>query len=276
MVILCPIIILMIFFHPTSKKVNYYIPFNVYYERYLYRHATTELGKFMRFIQKCSYILSKYMVKLHFTPNEMSLFGFYLGCLANLFLLRSGVIRDSMDLSANLLKYVFMLLFTIFYFLHGLFDLLDGGVARLTDSSTIYGSFLDRILDMTSDIITWTCLTVYCNFVFINQSWAPFIPNIGLISLALVLFLDYFLLLRKNFLQKSPKLFAALPERWVALVCCGYLVILGLHLKMAGIITGGLQFYDWVFLFYLVGIAIVAGINIVIFFWSIRSVIKFA
>jgi len=55
-----------------------------------------------------------------------------------------------------------LLLFSIFVFTTGIFDGVDGAIARLTDNSTKSGAFLDSTMDRVSEFIVLLGLLLYC------------------------------------------------------------------------------------------------------------------
>ena len=55
-----------------------------------------------------------------------------------------------------------LLLFSIFVFTTGIFDGVDGAIARLKDKSTKTGAFLDSTMDRVSEFIIFLGLLLYC------------------------------------------------------------------------------------------------------------------
>ncbi|MFX0056943.1 MAG: CDP-alcohol phosphatidyltransferase family protein [Candidatus Hodarchaeota archaeon] len=91
-------------------------------------------------------ILAKGLNKIGIKPNQatflMVLFSFLGSCLLILF--------------SNLL------VFSIFIFLTGIFDGVDGAIARLTKKETTSGGFLDSVMDRLSEFIIFFGLLIYC------------------------------------------------------------------------------------------------------------------
>jgi len=55
-----------------------------------------------------------------------------------------------------------LLLFSIFVFLTGIFDGIDGAIARLSNKSTSFGGFFDSIMDRISEFVIFLALLIYC------------------------------------------------------------------------------------------------------------------
>ncbi|MFX0017979.1 MAG: CDP-alcohol phosphatidyltransferase family protein [Promethearchaeota archaeon] len=91
-------------------------------------------------------ILAKALSKIGVTPNIATclmlafsfLSFFFLVILSNLFL------------------------FSIFVFITGIFDGVDGEIARLTDKTSTFGGFFDSLMDRISEFIIFLALLIYC------------------------------------------------------------------------------------------------------------------
>lgn len=80
----------------------------------------------------------------------------------------------------ELLNY-FLFFAVLFVFLNGLFDALDGKIAKLTNKSSLRGDFLDHALDRFADV-----------FIVGGLALSPWIrPSIGLIAMIGVLLTSY-------------------------------------------------------------------------------------
>jgi archaetidylinositol phosphate synthase len=76
----------------------------------------------------------------------------------------------------------FFLLFAVFFvFLNGLFDAIDGKVAKLTHKASARGDFLDHVLDRYADVFMVGALAL--------SSWCR--PPIGLLAIVGVLLTSY-------------------------------------------------------------------------------------
>lgn len=77
-------------------------------------------------------------------PNLFTILGFFATLIASLLLL-----RDSWFFAG------------ILFILSGLFDLFDGMIARTKGKVTLFGSFLDSVLDRYSDLLFLLALLIY-------------------------------------------------------------------------------------------------------------------
>jgi archaetidylinositol phosphate synthase len=91
--------------------------------------------------------LAKLFKKIGMTPNIATLFVLILACLSFVFLV----------------FYQNLLLFSVFVFLTGLFDGIDGQIARLNNTSSNYGGFIDSITDRLSEFVIYLGLLLYLN-----------------------------------------------------------------------------------------------------------------
>lgn len=55
-----------------------------------------------------------------------------------------------------------LIIFSILVFLTGIFDGVDGAIARLTDKSTPLGGFFDSMMDRNSEFVIFLALLIYC------------------------------------------------------------------------------------------------------------------
>jgi len=55
-----------------------------------------------------------------------------------------------------------LILFSVFIFLTGIFDGIDGAIARLTNKATLFGGFFDSLMDRISEFIIFLGLLIYC------------------------------------------------------------------------------------------------------------------
>lgn len=102
--------------------------------------------------------------RLAIRPNVLTLFGLFFSLLASLVIAASGR----------------LLIGGVLLVVSGFFDLLDGAVARNTNSVTLFGGFFDSVLDRYSDLVILFGISIY----FLNRadpfsSMAAFFAAIG-------------------------------------------------------------------------------------------------
>ena len=79
-----------------------------------------------------------------FSANTLSWIAFLFAVLAGMFFYFSSPINEK--------QYYFLLLGSLCIFLNGLFDAIDGKVAKLTNTTSKQGDFLDHALDRFADV----------------------------------------------------------------------------------------------------------------------------
>jgi len=90
-------------------------------------------------------ILAKLLIKIGVSPNLATSIMFLFSIISMICLL----------IFSNLL------LFSLMVFLVGIFDGLDGAIARLSGRKTSFGAFFDSIMDRTSEFVIFFSLLVY-------------------------------------------------------------------------------------------------------------------
>ncbi|MGA2463650.1 MAG: CDP-alcohol phosphatidyltransferase family protein [Thermodesulfobacteriota bacterium] len=90
------------------------------------------------------YNLFKKIFGEHSNPNLFTLIGFFSTLFASFLILKE-----------------FWILAGLFIILSGIFDLIDGVVARKLGKVTVYGGFLDSVLDRYSDLLLLLSLLIY-------------------------------------------------------------------------------------------------------------------
>ncbi len=120
-------------------------------------------------------IISKFAkIFLNVSPDVLTWLSLLFAFLAGLFFFYS---QPSLEL------YNFFLIFaSIFIFLNGLFDALDGKVAKLTNKASKKGDFLDHALDRYSDVLIVGALAL--------SAWCRY-PSIGLLAVVGMLLTSY-------------------------------------------------------------------------------------
>ena len=81
----------------------------------------------------------------------------------------------------NELKNYFLFFASVFVFLNGLFDAIDGKVAKITKKASLRGDFLDHALDRYADVFMVSALAL--------SSWCR--PSIGLLAIIGMLLTSY-------------------------------------------------------------------------------------
>jgi len=129
--------------------------------------------KLQKFIYVIINPLVRGMIKLGLTPNIVTLIGFLLNIGVAIIFIAGGEEGNRGDLS-----YVgwagALILFA------GLFDMLDGQVARLGNMSSVYGALFDSVLDRYSELIMFfgICYYLIAHHYFLSSLFA-FIALIG-------------------------------------------------------------------------------------------------
>jgi len=81
---------------------------------------------------------------LGINPNLLTLIGFLITIFAGIYFARGEFVAAGLVI-----------------ILAGIFDMLDGRVARITDSVTKFGAFFDSVLDRYSDLVIFLGLMIY-------------------------------------------------------------------------------------------------------------------
>lgn len=87
--------------------------------------------------------LGKFVGK-RLTPNQLTVIGLIFGILAFFFIVYGSIIIGA-----------------VFVLLSGLFDVLDGLVARTQRMATDFGAFLDSVFDRYVDVLVFIALGIY-------------------------------------------------------------------------------------------------------------------
>lgn len=128
------------------------------------------------FLQKLIYCiinpLVHGMIRVGITPNVITTTGLVLNALAAVLLVCAGLSPD--DTGQRLVGWAGgVILFA------GLFDMMDGRVARVGNMSTTFGALYDSVLDRYSELLTLFGLCAYF-------SWNAYLPGFVLTALALI------------------------------------------------------------------------------------------
>jgi CDP-diacylglycerol--glycerol-3-phosphate 3-phosphatidyltransferase len=104
----------------------------------------------------------------------------------------------------------------IILILAGLFDMLDGEVARVSRSETRFGAFYDSVIDRYSDIIVLQGLMVW----YARQDWLEYVVLVGVVFMGAVM-TSYARARAESLIPTCKVGFMERPERIVLLVIGG-------------------------------------------------------
>ena len=132
----------------------------------------------------------------HINPNALTVIGFLLNLLAA-YLFAYGYFRWAGGM----------------VFLAGLFDMLDGRVARLSNRVTQFGGFFDSVLDRYSDLCLMIGLLVF--YGRINRFW--YVTLVALVMIGSVM-VSYTRARAENLIPTCKVGFLERPERMVLIL----------------------------------------------------------
>jgi phosphatidylglycerophosphate synthase len=90
-----------------------------------------------------------------------------------------------------------LFLFSIFVFLTGFFDGVDGAIARISGKTTLFGGFFDSVMDRMSEFVIFLALLFYC---WNNLFW-------GIIDMKIVVFLSFLSSIMISYLRARAEVF---------------------------------------------------------------------
>jgi len=90
-----------------------------------------------------------------------------------------------------------LFLFSIFVFLTGFFDGVDGAIARIKGTATIFGGFFDSVMDRISEFVIFFALLFYC---WNNLLW-------GIIDMKLIVFVSFLFSIMISYLRARAEVF---------------------------------------------------------------------
>lgn len=134
-----------------------------------------------------SFYLTHALLKLGIKPNQATLIGLFLGL--------AGVVFFIIGQRFSFCLGVF------FYFLFLIFDFIDGNIARVTDSATYYGKFIDGAVDTIVETLLVYFITIGLYFTGYNR----FFLLSGTFVAMLLLFAS-FLMNRASFFNRWLKM----------------------------------------------------------------------
>ena len=133
---------------------------------------------------------------LHITPNHLTFLGFVMS-IVTAWLFARGLFTTA----------GVMLIVT------GLFDMVDGMVARQTHCETPFGAFLDSVTDRYSDLIVYIGLLIYYG----QQDRMSYVVLVGIVMMGSVL-TSYTRARAESLIDKCKVGFLERPERIVLLI----------------------------------------------------------
>ena len=117
--------------------------------------------------------LIKLLIKLGVTPNMITSFGFFLNLVAAAIFIVGAEIAERDELG-----YVGWGGFTIL--IAGLFDMMDGRMARLGNMSSTYGAFYDSVIDRYSELVMFLGISFYLiSHDYFLSSLSSFVALVG-------------------------------------------------------------------------------------------------
>jgi len=98
---------------------------------------------------------------------------------------------------AALVYFSNLVLFSIFVFLTGFFDGVDGAIARIKGKTTIFGGFFDSVMDRLSEFVIFFALLFYTGNSFL---W-------GIIDMKIIIFLSFLSSMMISYLRSRAEVF---------------------------------------------------------------------
>ena len=133
---------------------------------------------------------------LHITPNHLTFLGFIMSIVT------AWLFARGLFVTAGI-----MLIVT------GLFDMVDGMVARQTHCETPFGAFFDSVMDRYSDLIVYIGLLIYYG----QQDRMSYVVLVGIVMMGSVL-TSYTRARAESLIDKCKVGFLERPERIVLLI----------------------------------------------------------
>jgi phosphatidylglycerophosphate synthase len=90
-----------------------------------------------------------------------------------------------------------LILFSIFVFLTGIFDGVDGAIARISGKSSIFGGFFDSVMDRISEFVIFFALLLY--------SWNNFLW--GIVDMKLIIIVSFLSSIMISYLRARAEVF---------------------------------------------------------------------
>lgn len=134
------------------------------------------------YLQKLIYIvinpIIKGMIKIGLTPNMVTTIGFMGNIIATFMFINAGEDKPLSTGYAQIGWAGGILLFS------GLFDMMDGRLARLGNMSSAFGAFWDSTLDRYSELFSLFGITIY--LLNVSGTWAGVVTFLALVGSIMV------------------------------------------------------------------------------------------
>ncbi|GIT15860.1 MAG: hypothetical protein CM1200mP37_4410 [Chloroflexota bacterium] len=95
-------------------------------------------------LKKAENTISILLFKIGITANMLTLLGFLLAIVAGAFIV-----------------FDYLVLGSIFLLISSIFDMLDGAMARISKTTSLFGAFLDSTLDRISEFLIFSSILIY-------------------------------------------------------------------------------------------------------------------
>ena len=95
-------------------------------------------------LKKAENTISILLFKIGITANMLTLLGFLLAIVAGAFIV-----------------FDYLVLGSIFLLISRIFDMLDGAMARISKTTSLFGAFLDSTLDRISEFLIFSSILIY-------------------------------------------------------------------------------------------------------------------
>lgn len=95
-------------------------------------------------LKKPEHTISILLIKIGVTANILTILGFLLAILAGFFIVSNNLVLGG-----------------IFLLISSIFDMLDGAIARVSKTTSLFGAFLDSTLDRISEFLIFSSILIY-------------------------------------------------------------------------------------------------------------------
>jgi len=121
-----------------------------------------------------------FLVKTGITPNGITIIGFIVTIISSTILIVGAEMRDKDN-------HQYITLFGIVLLLAGVFDMLDGQLARKTNKITVFGALFDSVIDRYSEMIMFFGIAYYLvSYHYFLSGVFAFVAMIGSIMVSYV------------------------------------------------------------------------------------------